>query len=115
MLPVRSLQLSLLPLPSLWPVALIALDRQRAEALAHLVSNPPIAGVMDAPVATREASFRPQVLPVGCLLREHVANQCRNCTGNDRGVRDVGGMVRQWDQRHDRIVGHARPPPPIEV
>src|SRR5215471_1788342 len=107
MLPVRSWHLSLLPLPSLWPVALIALDRQRAEALAHLVPNPLIAGVMDAPVDAREASFLPQILPVGGLLREHVANQFRNRTGNNRGVRDVGGMVRQRDQRHDCIVRHA--------
>jgi hypothetical protein len=40
----------LVQLLTLRPVALIALDRQRTEALAHLVPNPLIAGVVDAAV-----------------------------------------------------------------
>src|SRR4029453_6729343 len=104
----------LVQLPALRPVELIALDRQRTEALAHLAPNPLIAGIVDAavdaggagplpphmPLGPRplsagivdaavdagEAGLLAQILPVGRRLREHVAKQPRDCTGNNRGV-----------------------------
>jgi len=67
--------------PRLLPVELMALDRQRADALAHLVSDPLIAGVVNASIDTREAGLLAQILPVGCLLREHGADQYRSRAG----------------------------------
>src|SRR4030095_10782507 len=43
-------------LPDLLAVELIALDRQRADALAHLVPDPLIAGIVDAAINTQESS-----------------------------------------------------------
>src|SRR4029453_8143047 len=79
----------LVQLPALRPVELIALDRQRTEALAHLAPNPLIAGIVDAAGDGGEAGLLAQILPVGRRLREHVAKQPRDRTGNNRGVRDV--------------------------
>jgi hypothetical protein len=47
----------LVQLPDLRPVTLIAVERQRAEALAHLVPGTLIAGVVHAAVDAREASL----------------------------------------------------------
>src|SRR6266568_7731456 len=98
---------SLCLLPDLLPIELIALDRQRADALAHLVPNPLIAGVVNAAIDTREAGLLAQILPEGRLLREHGADQYCSRAGNNRGVRDIGGMVWQRDERHDGRVRHA--------
>ena len=94
----------LVQLLALRPVELIALDRQCAEALAYLVPNPLIAGVVDAAVEAGKTSLLAQILPEGRLLSEHGVNQDRSPAGNDRGVRDVGGMVWLRDQQHDGVV-----------
>src|SRR5436309_3307820 len=104
-----------LPDPDLVPIELIALDRQRGNAFAHLVPDPLIAGVVNGAVETGEASFLAQILPVGCFLRKHVTDQYRDRAGNDRGVRDIGGMVRQRDEWRDGGVRHAWPQTPVEV
>src|SRR5215813_4260945 len=106
---------SALPVSNLLSVELITLDRQRGKAFAHLVPSALIAGIVNAAVDSGEASFLAQILPVSRLLRKHVANQFRDRAGNDRGVRDVGGMVRQRDKRHDGGVRHTWPQTPVEV
>jgi hypothetical protein len=98
-----------LPVPALLSVALIALHCQRTDALAHLVPGTLIAGVVNTAVDARETSLLTQILPVGRLLREHGADQDRHRAGNDRGIRDIGGMVRLRDERHDGGVRHVRP------
>src|SRR5215831_15242766 len=104
--------IGIVPLPALGPVALIALHRQRAEALAHLVPGTLIAGVVDAAVEAGQASLFTEILPVGCLLWEQGADQYRSRAGNDRGVGDIGGMVRLRDERHNRRVHHVGSRPP---
>ena len=54
--------------PQLLPIEPIALDRHCADALAHLVSSPLIAGVVDAAIDTREAGLLAQILPRACRL-----------------------------------------------
>jgi hypothetical protein len=66
----------------------------------------------NAAIDAREPSLLAQILPVGRLLREHGANQYCSRTGNDCGVRDVGGMVRLWDERRNRGVRHGGPQTP---
>ena len=52
--------------PQLLPIEPIALDRHRADALAHLVPSPLVAGVVDAAIDTREAGLLAQILPRAC-------------------------------------------------
>src|SRR5207245_9469653 len=54
--------------PQLLPIEPIALDRHCADALAHLVPSPLVAGVVDAAIDTREAGLLAQILPRACRL-----------------------------------------------
>ena len=71
---------------------------------AVLVREP----VVDAGVDAGKAGLLAQIPPLGRLLWEHGAHQFRHRAGNDRRVRDVGGMIRHRDQRHDQPLSHAR-------
>src|SRR5690349_6159171 len=56
------------------PVELVALDRQRADALAHLVADTFITGVVDAAVDSRESGLLAEIPPFGRILWIHVAD-----------------------------------------
>ncbi|MBI3326690.1 MAG: winged helix-turn-helix domain-containing protein, partial [Nitrospinae bacterium] len=89
-----------LPVPDLRSIELIALNRQRADALAHLVASTLIAGVVNAAVEAGEAGLLAQMMS---LLRE--AGRGRNVAtqtgGGDRAMRYIFGDYSLDTQRYE--------------